>query len=342
MATYYVNPDSSGGDGTTNATSGGTAAYASLNAALTARARNLVTATAIDEFICETGGTADTTVVAMSGWTTSSIYYIDIKTSAGHRHAGVWSTAKYRIQGGSDYNHVINVGTYDVRITGLQIDITSARTEGPIIAGILAEGDANVAQYFIGNIIRGTNATGGTRGIRCTNSANIWNNIIYDQLVNVQSHGLSLTPATGTTQNVYNNTVYGCVEGINVTAYTTGTLNLRNNLANGNTADYYSEGGYTRNSSFNISEDASSPDASYRSLAVTFANEASDDFHLGASDTLAKDAGTDLSGTFTTDIDGDTRSGTWDIGADEYSAGGSPPITDGPALVSVRSNIRFN
>jgi hypothetical protein len=323
MATYYVNPDSTGGDGTTNATSGASAAYASLNAALTARARNLVTATAIDEFICETGGTADTTVVLLSGWTTSASYYIDIKTSSGHRHDGKWNTAKYRLVGGSNYNHVINVGTNNVRITGLQIDITSARTEGPIICGINSEGDANVSQYFIGNIIRGTNATGGTQGIRANNSCNIWNNVIYDHLVNIQSLGLSLTPSTGVTQNVYNNTVYGCVEGINVVAYSTGVLNLRNNLCNGNTTDYYSEGGYTRNSSFNISEDTSSPDASYRSKAVTFVNEASDDFHLSVSDTNAKDQGTDLSGTFTTDIDGATRSAPWDIGADEYTSAGS-------------------
>lgn len=49
-------------------------------------------------------------------------------------------------------------------------------------------------------------------------------------------------------------------------------------------------------------------------------NEGSYDFHLDSSDTAAKDQGYDLSAIFTTDIDGDTRSGTWDIGADEYVA----------------------
>ena len=56
---------------------------------------------------------------------------------------------------------------------------------------------------------------------------------------------------------------------------------------------------------------------------MAFADTTAYDFHLHSSDTTAKDAGTDLSGTFTDDIDGDTRSGTWDIGADESQASAS-------------------
>ncbi|MEA2007005.1 MAG: hypothetical protein U9O20_02480, partial [Patescibacteria group bacterium] len=42
------------------------------------------------------------------------------------------------------------------------------------------------------------------------------------------------------------------------------------------------------------------------------------DFHLQSTDTELKDAGTDLTlEGFSDDIDGDTRSGDWDIGADE-------------------------
>jgi hypothetical protein len=48
------------------------------------------------------------------------------------------------------------------------------------------------------------------------------------------------------------------------------------------------------------------------------------DLHLASNDTGAIDLGADLSGTFTTDIDGQTRTGTWDIGADEMLASGSP------------------
>ena len=52
----------------------------------------------------------------------------------------------------------------------------------------------------------------------------------------------------------------------------------------------------------------------------TFVDGANDNFHLASGDTTWKDAGTDLSGNFTDDIDAETRSGTWDIGMDEVVA----------------------
>jgi len=61
---------------------------------------------------------------------------------------------------------------------------------------------------------------------------------------------------------------------------------------------------------------------SYRNSVVSFEDEISDNFLLSYSDTSAKDLGTDLSSDstlpFSDDINGDERSGAWDIGADEY------------------------
>ena len=55
--------------------------------------------------------------------------------------------------------------------------------------------------------------------------------------------------------------------------------------------------------------------------AVTFTDEASDNFHLATSDTLAQNKGADLSAdsnlAFSTDIDEHTRVLDWDIGADQ-------------------------
>jgi hypothetical protein len=53
----------------------------------------------------------------------------------------------------------------------------------------------------------------------------------------------------------------------------------------------------------------------------TFTNYSSGDYSLAAGDTVAKNAGKDLSAFFTTDILGNTRTGTWDIGAYEYQSG---------------------
>jgi hypothetical protein len=56
----------------------------------------------------------------------------------------------------------------------------------------------------------------------------------------------------------------------------------------------------------------------------------SNDFHLKSSDTVLKDKGTNLSSYFTTDYDGNSRAGTWDIGPYNDS---SAPVPDTTAPV---------
>jgi hypothetical protein len=68
-----------------------------------------------------------------------------------------------------------------------------------------------------------------------------------------------------------------------------------------------------------------SPPASLEDLFISIA-ASSEDLHLEPSGHNALNNGTDLSGSFTDDIDGETRptgANTWDIGADEYV----PPLT---------------
>ncbi len=87
--------------------------------------------------------------------------------------------------------------------------------------------------------------------------------------------------------------------------------------------DYYNCTG-----DYNVGSDTSAPGAN--SLDSQTLNDinwvstatSSEDLHI-QSTSCAKDAGTDLSSYFTDDIDGDTRSGTWDIGADEYVSAGA-------------------
>jgi hypothetical protein len=60
----------------------------------------------------------------------------------------------------------------------------------------------------------------------------------------------------------------------------------------------------------------------------------SNDLHLAAGDTAARGAGVDLSAYFTTDKDGNTRSGAWSIGAFQSNSGQSAlPMTPGPLTV---------
>jgi hypothetical protein len=74
------------------------------------------------------------------------------------------------------------------------------------------------------------------------------------------------------------------------------------------------------------------------------------DYHLDATDTWARDQGADLSGDaglpFSDDIDGETRSGSWDIGSDEAASLPSGPIyysvgTDSAALYTGNASASF-
>lgn len=96
----------------------------------------------------------------------------------------------------------------------------------------------------------------------------------------------------------------------------------------------------------NVSEDATSPDAAYQSKDVhtnsVFENYGSDDYRLdsgGDTTNLAiLDDGDDLSGTFTDDIEGQTRS-TWYIGASEIV--GAAPATGNPQVIKVMTSKLF-
>jgi hypothetical protein len=111
-------------------------------------------------------------------------------------------------------------------------------------------------------------------------------------------------------------------------------VTFANILAQGaGAASDYVLNGYTMDTTVtNLSKDASSPNNALDSLTVTFAG--GDDFALNVSDTLAKNAGTDVSGygifagtslATSKDINGNTRAGSWDIGAAEL-AGYTPPV----------------
>ncbi|GAG34644.1 unnamed protein product, partial [marine sediment metagenome] len=123
------------------------------------------------------------------------------------------------------------------------------------------------------------------------------------------------------TLTVYNNTFVKNYCNIhNARVGETGTRIFKNNLCQDNSGggDYSDTGGGFGTTANNISEDATSPDASFRNKTVSFVDEDNDDFHLAGNDANARNAGEDLSATFTDDIDGQTRGYRgWDIGADE-------------------------
>ena len=128
--TRYVNTASTaGGDGTTNATSGTTRAYASLNEWEADEQTDLVTDGDIHVVICE-GATADTTAVSVDGWTTGASNYIQIKTDTAGRHDGKWATGAYRLVVALEYYAPIALNVEYIRIEGLQVEQTGAYAGG--------------------------------------------------------------------------------------------------------------------------------------------------------------------------------------------------------------------
>ena len=151
-------------------------------------------------------------------------------------------------------------------------------------------------------------------------SYTVRNSIIYDgDSAAIRNQNVT---TTGTVENC---TLYGSQRGVLVDA---GTMTVTNTIALGNTtADYQG----TMTGSHNMSTDGTASSAfgadpnaiTGASSAVEFVDDnfATADLHLIAG-AQAINSATNLSGTFTNDIDEETRSGLWDMGADEQGPGG--------------------
>jgi hypothetical protein len=289
--------------------------YTSLDAMDTGEASTLSEVLTV---LCRTtNGGADTTEwTASSSWETSSSYYLHVKADTGHRHAGKWDATKARMDlanmnglndSASNIDHII--------IEGMQFRLTG-NTQWEYCL-YLAAPEVEVRECIFLNTASAKNRY----GLR-TNSAGelhkISNCLAYDFNTD-GSYGFHLSVAAAQTF------VYNCTAADNTNDFYANSTSVifKNCVAQGAGTNFASGGGVD-----NVSEDATAPGTgSDTSKVIVFASEGTDDFHLHSSDTWAKDQGTDLSGDgdypITIDIDGATRTGTWDRGCDEITA--APP-----------------
>lgn len=339
--TRYVNPNSTaGGDGTTNATVGANRAYVSLSAWEAAQQQNLDTGNNIAECICETGGNADSTACVIDGWTTSATDYIIIKTSAGHRHPGYYDATKYRLTA-----RVENYEDY-VRFEGLQFRVAAGAF--PVFM-VSAGEDVRVSRC----VFDGCTPNAYYAVVRTDANKLIVHNTVFNN--NSSADGLNniLTYNTNVNLYVYNVSIRGSNSGSDqgvTSAY--GNTRCRNTVVfNTNGACFVNFATLTNN--YCKSDDATADDfggtgnvASVTLPGSEFVNASGGDLHLAGTSTLLKDAGQDLSsdpdtyggsiGTeLVADIDGTSRTGTWDIGADELASAATkaPPLR--------RAGLRF-
>ncbi len=294
--------------------------YASLAAAIAGEKGDLVS---LDrQLTIECYAMTDTTAVTIADadWVTDATRYIFITVPSGERHDGLYNTAKYRLEVANGTS-LTTTEAY-VRLDGLQIYTTGNYTTS--VFGAPASGSAEIR--VSNTIFRGTSSMA-SKGIMASTSTNgsssmftFWNNLFYGAS---NDWGARITH-TGNWY-FYNNTFAGAYQAI---SRTNGTVVLVNNLFTGNTktgggATVLAAGtDYNRTSNslldYTVTGGGNAHDATSQTFA--FVDAANKDWHLQEADTGAKDQGLSdpSSGLFSTDIDGVTRLGTWDVGADEY------------------------
>jgi len=276
---------------------------------------------------------ADTTAVTIDGWNTGADNYVKVYTTPTARHKGKWDDGKYRLEVTNDFVSALYVNVRFFKIDGLQIKLNKTNYVYSVVVADVSPKYTDYSYDISNNIITGTfsGASSAGAGILVyfnygNNGINkIYNNIIYGLNYNNFGTGISINA----TENVYvyNNTVYGCYNGIATNYWNIKNPILKNNIAVNNNSDFVllSGAAFDTSSSNNISSDVTAPGSSGSKInaEVEFVSTevGNEDFHLAPDDKFAIDAGTSLASdsatAFTTDIDGQTRTGSWDIGADE-------------------------
>lgn len=286
-----------------------------------------------------------TSQVLISGWTLDATHYLTIESTGAYRHPGYWDDTKYRL---SITGNAYRVSQQYVRTVGLQIE--EVHTGGRTAITISA------TDALIDKCIARTDAAGNSSNCVAVNGT--YAPVIQNCLLhNRSSSGKGFTDvasSSGSGAKLYNNTFVGANDGDTAIEAEVGGGNVvdaRNNLFyNFGTS---ASGDFAATSDYNATDRATiaTGGANDRvSQTFTFVNAVSGDYHLDAADTGAKDQGADLSALgFSTDIDGATRSGTWDIGFDEVvvvSGGADVPLTATSgggtqltALLSVRKSL---
>lgn len=319
--------------------------------------KDLVSADEISVADCRsTSGTADTTAITVSGWTTDATRYIKIWTdpTVGYRHGGgSYDATKYRMDCSlSHQTSLILVQEGYVRIVGLQFRATL--TNWSEAYGIRLDADSAAALYVDKCIFTinnaGSGANVGMDGVvlsyQNTNRyAYITNCLFHDTVKNdFVSFGSICVRGDVTPLYAYNNTfVNGAVA---IYSSVTDAIIAKNNLVVGYTTAM--TGTFAAGTDYNATDDAAigytvtGSGNTHDRVSQTFTFAASGDYHLASNDAGARDYGVSDpgSGLFSDDIDGQTRSGSWDIGADEYvaAATGQPAMKRFGGIPHMRLN----
>jgi len=236
---------------------------------------------------------ADTTRLLLHNYVTTPDDYINIYTSPTARHKGVYSTSYYRLDSASTI--IFYFG--NVFVNGIQNDSTTT----------LASAGGNTV--FRNCLITHSFSDGAGAG-----------NQIFVNCIFLSG---SYIDHTGVGSSVY---IYNCTFIGGRFICRANTTNFCTNFLIDHTDAFLVYAGATLvATNCSLKENKSSDwttDGGGNRINQTFTFVGDPDFHLDSGDAGALDYGTSLVADgvypFSDDIDGETRTGTWDIGADEY------------------------
>jgi hypothetical protein len=321
---YYVDP------GAVGSTQTGTSAnpHLSLNGALLSKA-NRVFVNPVQIRCLSSDGTADTTRVfdGYNSMATTSSLYLQIVAETGHRAGPTWSPSKYRLSvpfaSGAGTGTSLALNHDYIYVDGLQIELSSVAGQDAAAEIVyISNGDTG---YLSNCHIKGSGLVNATliRGISSIHGINVFNTIIDVRTAlatneGVKNHGPSF---------IYSCTVLGGA-GVAFDVANDSSITAKNCYLQGDTASFRTTA--PNSDVFQTTcatSDALSTTVALRNIAINTTNftnvtATTENWALPSGSAL-KDVGTNTSGdpspfNFTTDINGATRTGTWDIGADEF------------------------
>jgi hypothetical protein len=279
---------------------------------------NLVTADVIEVAECyDDWPSGLSNEVTVSGFTTDSTHYLLITVASGHRHDGTPQTGFY-LKKTSAFAALVNLSQTYSFCEYVDAENTSNASDANAFA---RSADATQFRYCIGKI--------GSAGscYRVTNDGTTVDPAFLCCLAWGGNTGFGIRQAAASssyyTVHAQNCIAANCTYGFVAGAYDSNGI-LKNCVAYNNATENYHNtfsASSTNNATSTGSDDAPGGSSVYGITSSDFVDASNNDFHITTGSALYE-AGVDLSGTFTTDIDGDTWATTWSIGFDQPAAGG--------------------
>lgn len=255
----------------------------------------------------------DTNAVTIDGWTTDADHYILIYAEGAARHSGTFDASKYvlKITGNTS---CLTVSEGSVQVIGLQFQrLTVTSTSGTIAFSLGNPTNTLLDSCLVQSSYAGAVADCPIRITASDAGGTIRNCAMFGMATG--STGSAGALLGGGDWVLMNCTSYGVAGSSRGYRQTAGTANTTNCIAQ-NCGDGWNG---TIGGDYNISDIAAdAPGGNSKQATITFTDTANGDFHTSDADSV--DAGVDLSSDFTVDFELDARSGSWDIGADEYIA----------------------